>query len=368
MLVGYNYPTPSNKSGNWIGPPDRQDRWPANYAQQFKELPFREAIESNLRLLKQNGVTVVRWFLLGNGFNYGAPPKEETARGPGIGGGVSHWTFEPPERLDGLFIEHYVQLLEIHRSVQMMLIPSLVSFEFFATYETRATAAGGRGDIATNWKKRNQFLFTVLGEFLKASSPYKDLIYAWEVMNEPAWDIRNYTPKNTGANWHEAWIDQDSLTTFITLALAWIEGHQFPSTVGHRFLSDLAQLPTGTKPQFHYYATKVGWFADPGQLPSAADARNSFVGEIGALIGEGFETHETPMKACYGAPWKGDFPDGRDLNPNTVVVDRLTYLNTLGYSLAMLWPDLNDPAVDKDDGLKLSAQKLAQISQFVNTK
>ncbi|MGZ8375403.1 MAG: hypothetical protein ACXWWF_10830, partial [Nitrospira sp.] len=39
VIVGYNYPAPCNRDGNWIGPPDRQDHWPPTYATLWKELP-----------------------------------------------------------------------------------------------------------------------------------------------------------------------------------------------------------------------------------------------------------------------------------------------------------------------------------------
>ncbi len=65
MIVGYNYPAPCNRDGNWIGPPDRQDHCPPTYATLWKELPFKKQIAENLKTLRDNGVQVVRWFFAG---------------------------------------------------------------------------------------------------------------------------------------------------------------------------------------------------------------------------------------------------------------------------------------------------------------
>lgn len=97
MIVGYNYPAPCNKDGNWIGPPDRQDHWPPTYATLWKELPLKKQIAENLKTLRDNGVQVVRWFLLGNGFNYGWPPRVVSIR--------KRDKFDSPYRLSTLILQ-----------------------------------------------------------------------------------------------------------------------------------------------------------------------------------------------------------------------------------------------------------------------
>jgi hypothetical protein len=368
MDVGYNYPGPSNKFGNWLGPADRQDHWPPDYRQRWKDLPFRKEIAANLATLKDSGVSVVRWFLLGNGFNYGIPPVKDVVRAPGISGSQVFWRFEPPDRLDALFLDHFVALLELHRTAKLKMIPSLLSFEFFATHETERNTAGGRTEVAVDWKKRNKFLFTVLGEFLRVADGYRDVIHAWEVINEPAWDVRQITPKLTGNTMHDPFVPEATMSEFLRLALSWIDDRKFPSTVGHRFRSDLKDMPTGTRPQFHYYAERVLGQADPPKLPAAAEAGGAFIGEFGALIGKGYETGETPTKAFYGKPWDTDFTDARDKVPQETLYTRLVKLKDLGYQLALVWPDYDDGALDAHDGLKLSPPRLASIKRFVRSQ
>jgi len=363
--VGYNYLQPSDKFGLWLGPEGRQDTWPSDYGSRWKDLRFKDKIATNLQTLYDHGITVVRWFLLGNGFNYGLPPVREAMRAPGLSGGVEAWHFEPPDRLDPLFLDHFVQLLELHRKAKMAMIPSLVSFEFFATDKTLRTTAGGRGEVATDWKKRNKFLFTVLGEFLRVSDGYRDVIRAWEVVNEPAWDVRSISPPVWGYQFHEPCIRERDMNEFLRLACAWIKDKRFVSTVGHRFFSDLDAMETGELRQFHYYAERVAGQADPSTLPTASATKGAFIGEFGSLIGKGFELNETPRKGSYGQPWDTDLPDHRDRDARTVVYERLKKLKERGYQLAIVWPDLKDAKVDEVDDLKLSAAKLASIKRFV---
>ncbi|MGZ8393980.1 MAG: hypothetical protein ACXWWJ_04340 [Nitrospira sp.] len=303
--------------------------------------------------------------MLGNGFNYGWPPRVVSIRKRDkFESPVQIIDFDPPDRLDPLFLDHFQQLLELHKTIRMQLIPSLVNYEFFATNKTARDASGGRGDIAEDAVKRNTFLFTVLADFLSVSQHYRDFIYAWEVINEPVWDVCNlpFTPSEPP---HIPYVQLNGMIAFITLALDWIKDKKFPSTVGHRYLSDLSILPTGTLPQFHYYAEHVGPFGDPPTLPTAHTAKAGIIGEFGALVGKGYESRQTPPKASYGSPWDQDFPDHRDRDPSRTVLERLSLIKLLGYDLALAWPDLDDKFTD--DTLKISQDKLAQIKRFVSS-
>ena len=363
MEVGYNYPAPSNKMGNWIGPWNRQDLLPSDYLTTQKKLVFADAIERNLQILKDAGITVIRWFLLGNGFNYGPVPQRKTlslAMGPVI----DIFEFTPPPSLDPLFISHFVQLMEIHRRVGLRAIPSLLSFEFFGTYETSKNGAGGRYQIAEDSQKRDVFLRTVLDPFLSASASYRDLIYAWEVINEPAWTIRTFTPESIMGS--GPWVSVDAMKVFIKQSTDLIERRKFPSTVGHRFRSDLEIFDHGTKPQFHYYArTFLGISVEPPRLPLSRDAYHAFLGEIGSTIGKGYEKNILPRRGQYGEPWPGE-PVKDPSFSGQVVYERLKTAKQRGYELVMLWPELEDSNVNDVDGLKISPDKLKQVRRFMD--
>lgn len=380
LTVGYNYPWPSNKFGVWIGPQDRQDRWPSNYAQIWKDLPFKKEITDNLKTLQDNGVEVIRWFLMGNGFNYGLPPRVTYAGTRDSGGAVKKVVrvdFDPPTQLDPLFLDHFQQLLEIHTTLKLKLIPSLISYQFFSTVESTSTTAGGRGSVAEDSTKRNTFLSTVLGEFLRVSDSYRELIHAWEVINEPAYDVRYLTPPQASALDrlpHLPFISKNNMVTFLSLALAWIKGKKYASTVGHRFASDLDSstgMPPGDLHQFHYYAQTFGSsisLLDPNALPSSSSSGASAIGEFGSAVGEGYESGQHPPIADVGNPWKE--LKGADLDPANTVYERLSLIKTLGYDLALVWPDLNDHSdeVAANDLLKLSPLKLASLNRFVKSQ
>ena len=109
-------------------------------------------------------------------------------------------------------------------------------FPFFAVPPNRQrNAGGGRQDIALDKDKRKLFFDTVLEPLLQVSKPFKDQIFAWEVMNEPSWLIRLGKPFGPVLN--DIRMNRSVLRTFLQEALDRIEGHaEFASkaTVDHR--------------------------------------------------------------------------------------------------------------------------------------
>lgn len=91
----------------------------------------------------------------------------------------------------------------------------------------------------------------------------------------------------------------------------------FSSTVGHRYYSDRAWLPSGSVPQFHYY----GRLFDPVRLPPSS----------GDILGE-FSVKD----GSEGGAWRW-LPQAQDVTGR--VRDRLLEAERLGYPMALLWPD-----------------------------
>jgi hypothetical protein len=130
------------------------------------------------------------------------------------------------------------------------------------------------------------------------------------------WKWTTYLP-------HGPTVQESVMGDFLTEACKHIEAAGFASTVGHRFFSDLNDLPTGTKPQFHYYAQAVP-LGDPGDIPDATG--EVFIGEIGA-------------STSHGKPWPA--LKGRDANDaKSRIFERLKHVARKGYKLALVWPDL----------------------------
>jgi hypothetical protein len=314
MDVGINYPWFFNLYGWDFGPdPTGKPRAPRPI--------WETTLARNLDVLVEMGVKVVRSWILGNGFSYGAPrivrPRRVWLR--------SVATFEPPARLDPLFTDHFRIYLEKFREKRLQTIPSLVSHGFF---EATGGAWGNRQDVANDPRKREQFLDTVLGALLQESKGFEEQVYAWEVANEPYYNTTCLSPVGYT-------VPKDPMIQFLKGALQRIEAAGFPSTVGHRFYDDLRTFPTGSKPQFHYYAKWLGspfHHSDPRRIPPYAESK-AFIGEFNGSDEQS---------------WQWPDLDGRDHYERTTAAERtlrrLQLLESRGYPLAILWPDGGDPS------------------------
>jgi hypothetical protein len=362
MQVGVNHPWAFNKYGWSIGPHERWiDRWLLD-------------LERNLRVAKNVWrVGIVRIFVLCNGMNYGLGKRRNDA-GKRIPAALSTrgWAFDPPTQLHPKFLSDFKDMLSVYKSVGMQMIPSLLDFGAFT-----ATEAGGKHDLARDKDKRKIFLDTVLDELLRVSSDFRGQIYAWEVMNEPSWTARWFSPplSTEVAPWRYLprlpSLTEDQMVALLEDALAHIRAAQFESTVGHRTYGDLLKYPTtrGSKPQFHYY----GWPwldaapAAPGSslwhkaknlvldsVPEHASTGGAFIGEIGS--GE------------YGRPWS-ELPDEVQSDHRTCVFERLKLLAKKGYELAFLWEDGHwvDPCADVPDASKGGCLESSAEDNFLFT-
>jgi hypothetical protein len=335
MVVGYNYPWAFEDYGFNFGPN------PHNLSQTVPR--WKYTLPRNLQELKAIGIKVVRWFILANGFNYGTAPTLLWLPPKG-----QDWSFDPPTKLDPLFKDHFELMLKTFKQYELRVIPSLIDFHFFGpgTYTSKEYAACGRADIANDSTKRDHFFKTVLDEFLDISKSYRDQIFAWEVMNEPVWNTVTPAPHRKIG---QPDVDEVTMKDFLNSALNHIHALKFDSTVGHRFFSDLSKFPTGTHPQFHYYAHWI-MSSDPKHLPDHPEA---FLGEFGS------EHPNQHSGSIADEPWADC--NGADKDSNKIVFERLKVLARKGYKLALVWPDQKD---DGTDSLKLSPNKRANLKQF----
>lgn len=295
---------------------------------------------------------MIRLFLFCNGNNYGSP-KNWGPKKPDWDTGNrtlrdyvsnNYYEFDPPDPLDPQFSTDLKQVLDIFQALKqkgkpLQLIPVLLDFSF---------GEYGKVAIFMDQNKQTKFLNTVFDPLLNLSKPYMDLIYAWDVMNEPTWMLRKISPplKFYGT---VPILDDASMTTFLNAAIKRIEAAGFQSTVGHRYFADLSKLPTGSKPQFHYYSKYIAG-DDDRTFPVHTGSPDAFVGEIDA----------TPK--VFGDTWSDCLQlapyNQRDEYAKDCVFERLAVLARKGYSLALLWPFANDPATDPhlnqegQDGLK----------------
>ncbi len=321
MLVGVNYPVPWNVYGIYLGsgnPPGScpgMDVWPENLA-------------SNLVILRDElGVQVVRVFLLGNAANYGA---------------VVDGRATLPEALDPRVTQQLRAMFEAFADAKLLVIPSLIDFKAFGERTLLrqrpnpcTNGCTDRHDIVNDPATRQRFFDQVLRPFLAVSKPYRSAIYAWEVQNEPIWNVRELALTSLVTNLERSAVgrtrvSRPAMQTFLQQAVDIIERFdvepRFEATVGHRFARDLERFPTGQRRQFHYYPLQLlGLGLVDRILPTAAVTR-AFLGEVAA------GTHGDPWPELQGA----DHPRA---GARARVRERLRHAQHKGYTLTLLWPD-----------------------------
>lgn len=336
MRVGFNYPYPWNAygiylgSGNPYGSNSAFDAWPV-------------LLEQNLEKLRDLGVSVVRLFLLGNAANYGS---------------VSAGAFRPPAALDARVLDQVARMLEAFARTGLQVIPSLLDFKAFGRRRRGVeNGCGERAEIVRAAPVRAAFVDGVLRPLLETSRTYRAQIHAWEVMNEPVWNVLPFAPSFIAGGRSVGLFE---LRGFLRELLDVIERAPFgfASSVGHRFARDLSYLPTGTEPQFHFYPAKYrGVYVSDRTLPGAASTR-AFLGEIGTLglDGAGRFRHGHPWRELAGAD-TGD--------EASRVRARLTLARDKGYALTLLWPDLlREPPVGAPDVIKLTPGAQRGLAAF----
>jgi hypothetical protein len=372
-LVGFNYPIAWNAYGAYFGgglTPGAQpalDVWTDN-------------LKVNLRKLRDElNIGVVRIFLLCNGFNYGS--FTQARRG-------SPSTFSLPPKMHPKFKEHLEKMMLAFRDTSMMAIPSIIDFKAFGRKLTlRAglppkTVNGSRTkriDPVTNGctdrqqivqdkTMRQEFFGQMKENLLDPSIPFRSHIYAWEVQNEPSWNFRTVASDAVAGG---ATVSKEEMRTFLREGVDLIDGitvngqRAFNSTVGHRFLEDLDDLPTGTRRQFHFYPYVLNLPLDLGtiplrdtSLPRFEDSR-AFLGEIGI---------QDPAVG-HGDLW----PDlgGADAgDTRTRILARLQFVRQQGYPLVMMWTDGLDgkgrsSVAPGPDPLQLSPESQAAVKEFM---
>ncbi len=372
MRIGFNYPHSYNRFGSDFGPNiwvsdldwDKYNALEASGNLASIPLPpLFDHVDRNLANLQKMGFSVIRWFVLGNGNAYGLAPTR-VLRWVSKFFNYYDYTFTPPLTVDKRFRRDFEELLKHFKIMQLQLIPSLISFEFGSrdkagTGPAPGTGYGGRADVIRDPAKRKVFLDTMLAELLATSIPFKEQIFAWEVINEPVWLCQDIGPLST-PNWASRIpeISWSEMTDFLNDALKRIKDAGFESTVGHRFFDDLKRFPTGSIPQFHYYC-EHRWYAvgsyksDPENIKGA----NLFGGNSKPILGE-FDSAENR----FGESWK------KDLGSTDSTAERLRLLEREGCDLALIWPDLGGAkegrvspttlqpeidAVNKNDVIKL---------------
>jgi hypothetical protein len=318
MQVGVNYPWLDYGWDFGLGPPAWRGgrtvpRW------------FAE-VDDHVRHFQSLGISVVRWFILADGLTYGvgdaAPVPDPASSGD--------WRFDPGP-LSGELLEHFEELLGRFAAARsdglpsIQLLPVLIDFHFCepgirpvvkpdastpaADIQDPDWVKQGRADALADAAKRRRFLDHVLDPLLRLSRRHADVVYAWELVNEPDW---------VTSGWHSnpfarTPVPQAAMRAFIEDGKARIRAAGFKPTIGFASIGTLRESGiTAEINQFHHY-------------PGGARALDRHVFDPGfpGIIGE-FATAE-------GDVWP-------DLTTSAQrVLDRLRLARSRGYPLAIPW-------------------------------
>ena len=392
MAVGFNYPWPANRYYT-IGP---------NIWERGQPQPWLAGgtMARNLIVLRQAGVTVVRVWLMADGVNYDGTVLFGSSPQRGL-----YWDFQPPDLIPESFLIDFDRLLATCRKAEMQLIPVMVDFPFFddpprdSTYvrfprpgatPTKLDYARGRRSIVENDGFRATFIKGTLEPLLSVAANYKDVIYAFDVMNEPWWCVAPITGVLFGTR-----IKLDRMIRFLQACCTSIRAFHLLPTIGHRYLSDIYgtfKAVDVDRPQHHYYATfGIDDLMSQATVPKPAQV----LGEFGSITLREFTTlvhnlataeeqlrltsdprRRESLSAIVQAlkkavsdytiqksPWPALAP--KDQEAATIIETRLREAQARGYKLAMIWPEPEDPARVTEDVLKISDAKLASVSRFV---
>jgi len=330
-IIGLNYPWAYNKYGLYFGPHPKEpwmDKW-------------IESFDNNLQAIKEMGVRLVRIFLLCNGENLGLIDPSDP---------LGQWMFKPasdPAYL--IFRTHLKKMFNAARNNGFKIIPSLLDF-------------GVGRPILRDQKRyrvvtdlRQTFLDRIVTPFVEVGKDFHDVLYAWEVMNEPSWLSARIWPWTGERGW-SAVASESEINVFLRAVLERIKTVDPASktTVGHRYYDDLKKYATGDIPQFHYYPS---WHDDSSELP-----------DVPSRILLGFENMpilgEIGTNSEHGGPWPGlRYRDS--FGTYERVHERLSAVSRKGYEVVLLWPDEVWDGNEDVDNLKFSGDARRAIREFI---
>jgi hypothetical protein len=317
MDVGVNYPWFSYGWDFGPAPPGWRDGHDPAWAPH---------IGQHLQQLAATGVSVIRWFILGDGLSYGtgpdAPRPDRLATGDGAG-----WRFDPPA-LTSEFQEHFEALLQsfTQRSSgphPVRLLPVLADYKFCEpgawpvsrrdpvlqqSVPDQEWVKGGRAEAIAG--RHQRFIEQVLAPLLRLSSGYRDAIYAWDVFNEPEWVTNGWHPDR--GNGHP--VDEDDMRGFLEDSMSAIREAGFRATIGFNRIETIEQTRLYADiNQLHHYTSGDRF------LP-----RSTFDPRYPGILGE-FATSTA----------EDNWPELSQQSQG--ILERLELAESQGYALALPW-------------------------------
>jgi len=320
MQVGVNYPWFDFGWDFGLGPP----AWRSTAAPPR----WMSEIDRHLEHFADLGIDVVRWFILGDGLTYGsrfdAPQPDADA--------ADEFRFDPPP-IGAPLLDHFDELLRrfeafnVGRARPVQLLPVFIDFHFCnpGAPVSKPDPAdpvqrvpdldwikGGRADAIADPKKRRRFLDAALEPLLSVSQQHANVVFAWELINEPDWITNGWNPDGRSNDP----IELTAMQAFLDEGVRRVRAAGFEATIGFGLIETL--LASGIAAdvhQFHHYPR------GRRRLPP-----NPFDLEVPVMLGE---------FATASDIWP-DLPRDRQ-----DVLHRLRRAQEHGYPVALLWSFLS---------------------------
>jgi hypothetical protein len=310
---------------------------------QHRPPPWVPLIDNEFVNLKSIGIEVVRWWLLCSGNIYppipffatlSSPPGWQGTPFPAIPGKQVSAEVGQPTRLSDLFLEDFRLMLTRVAEAGLQVIPSLISFNF--CFLNEGLNKGGRYGYLKDDAKRELFLSNVLQPLVnivaneqcsttRGPVRYKDVVYAFEVMNEPEWCTDTWSPPSW--SFRQSNVPYDKMTAFLRRGCQMINAAGLKSTVGYNARSTMfndSSVPVSI-PQFHIYEEDL----------SDLNVQGVIIGELGFN-----DETKTPLD----------------------VGDRLEHLLRAGAAAVLIW----QKAKPGDGALPYASFSAAQRAQLRN--
>lgn len=323
LQVGINYPW-INYGWDFGDPPPG---WTGGLSVTEWRARQRQHIAADLQQFASLGLFAVRWFILGDGTNYG------------FGDDAPHlvdkrWSAQPlpaAHAFHQALFDDFTFALETCADLKLQFVPALLDFHWSFPGEPVANTPvvkQGRAQIVIDPAKRAAFFDRVLEPLLDISEKHKETIYAWELINEPEWctNPRDLAPSQIPPD-DKQQVPQEIMRDFIAEGVHRINARQsFPSTIGfaqHETLAEWDSPGLGvTRHQFHYYAQNKRKLPDH----SYSDEYPCFLGEFASAV-------------------ERDWPELKRQGLAQTISNRLQNVTEKGYPATFLWSARgSDPA------------------------
>lgn len=339
MQVGINYPWIHYGWDFGVPPSNGATPWGVR-------AEWHTRLRNDLETFRRLGIFAVRWWILGDGLLYGTgtdAPQQS-------GSGSPTWSVPTVPTIPATIVDDFAAALPYFRGANLKVMPVFADYLMFldGTSPVSGYIKGGRRELIDNPVKRNLFLQNALQPLLRACRGNEDLIYAWDLCNEPEWCVRN--PGAGVPSGRAPTLDLAAMLAFLRDGVAMINRAGFRSSIGfaaHATVSAWRSIDLQVRlHQFHYYPHSE-------ILP-----RHTFHPDYPLIVGE--------FASAPHRNWP-ELASSERANPSSLVLGRLRHIESKGYPAAFIWSAETrpaPPAPGEPSPVAWDATTRAQIQSF----